>query len=157
MSQVLDVQLLVGASDDGVPGPAAVLSTGAITFHSVRQPQQVALDAAMELLQQRRCTTGGVPAGGGAPAAPAAAAAEAATAVLAVEQQLSYQHFEITVAAVQLLALHCEPPGSGGGGGGSGRQGPPLDGGGSRRVVLQPLKLGGALKLHRIAYVSQHA
>ena len=39
--QVLDVHVLLGEHDGSVTSPGAVLSTGPITFHSVRQQPQV--------------------------------------------------------------------------------------------------------------------
>ena len=132
------------------------------------------MEGALEMLRRRlaeRHETAAAAAAAAAAGAPApgpidealqahhqAAAAAAAAAVLAVEQQLVYQQFEFVVAGIQLLTLNTE---LGGGPGGSGRSrggsgGDHGDGAGpsaSRRQVLQPVQLAGALKLHRITDV----
>jgi hypothetical protein len=143
---------------------------------------QLSADAALELLRSCRQERSGpqgaaLAAPGGAATPQAAAAAAAAAAVVAVEQQLVYQHFEFRVDSIQLLAVNAELPSGGSSGGfdtGSGHDSRPRHGGGEpsdaasggsgsgsggsggsgKRVVLQPFKIGGALKLHRITDVS---
>lgn len=158
--QVLDVHIVFGKPGGGPTSPGAVLSTGSITFHTVRQHLQLTPEAALELLRHH-CK--GQRAGPGAEAA-------AATAVIAVEQQLVYQLFEFGVSGIQLAAVNMQllgavevdsDRGSERGGGrrsAAGEVPPPPSsadmGGAGRRTVLQPVKLGGTLKLHRITDVS---
>jgi hypothetical protein len=85
---------------------------------------------------------------------------DAAAAVAAVEQHLLYQQYELSVGDLQAAAVNLRLPVAEGGGGGSGSPEDGGVGGGSSgfgrhwHPLLQPLRLAGLLKIHRIAEVS---
>lgn len=101
-------------------------------------------------------------------AAASGSSLDAAAAVAAVQQHLLYAQFELSVAELQIVAVNLSPlpaQGSEAAGGhgsvsptgvaGSAAGGAPFDR--HLHTLLQPMRLGGTLKMHRIPEASPHA
>lgn len=149
---------------EGQAAAGLALHTGAITLLSTdgeRPAQQLhqpltAAEAAAHLsgvIKQRRIAARL----GGAAAAASGSSQDAAAAVAAVEQLLLYQRFEFSVAELRAEASLPAPPVGGSGGAPDGDDRPaPANGSGFARQwhpVLQRMRVGGGLKLHRVAQV----
>ena len=182
--QVLDVQVQLGAADcrtsPGIvlrTGPVTLISIDRQQEQQQGQRQQeeqhhvlTAAEAAAHLsavIRQRRIALrlgrSNIASAGQAPAymvgLSSGARLDAAAAVAAVEQHLLYLQYELSIGDLQAAAINLRLPGAeGGGGGGSSEDGG--GGGGSSgfgrqwHPLLQPLRLTGLLKVHRIAEVS---